>query len=74
MSVNTAQYMSDEQLIQQALEVLTAALGPIETTRFLTLTRETSIESVAWHRQWQASLDREAFYDQLFGEVKQTDD
>jgi hypothetical protein len=66
-------YLPEEQLVQRALEVLMAALGPMETTRFLTLMREERIESVARHHQWQAGLDRNTFYNQVFGEVDPAD-
>lgn len=69
MSVNNVRYLPEEQLIHQALQALMTALGPVETTRFLTLTREERLESVARHQQWQASLDRNAFYDEVFGKV-----
>ena len=67
MSVNHVRYLPEEQLVHQALEALMAALGPVETTRFLALTREDRLESVARHRQWQASLDSNTFLEQVFG-------
>jgi hypothetical protein len=69
MNVNNVRYLPEEQLIHQALQALMTALGPVETTRFLTLTREERLESVARHQQWQASLDQNAFYDEVFGKV-----
>jgi len=53
-------------MIRRALEALMAALGPVETIRFLTLPRRRRLELVQWHRQWQASLDQEWFFDQVF--------
>jgi hypothetical protein len=67
MSVDNVRYLPEEQLVHQALEALMAALGPVETTRFLALTREDRLESVARHRQWQASLDPNTFLEQVFG-------
>ncbi len=72
MNVNHVRYMPEEQLIDQALKALTAVLGPIETMRFLTLPREKRIDSVEQHRQWQESLDRNIFYDQVFNTAAQT--
>ena len=43
------------------------ALGPIEATRFLARPRGRRLESVKRHRQWQATLDRQQFFDQVFG-------
>ena len=35
--MTSLQYLSEDELIQNGLEALMKALGPIETTRFLTL-------------------------------------
>lgn len=67
MTENDVRYMPEEQLINQALNALIAALGPVETTRFLTLAREERMESVARHRLWQSGLHREQFFNQVFG-------
>lgn len=67
MSVDNVRYLPEEQLVHQALEALMAALGPVETTRFLALTRDDRPESVIRHRQWQALLDPNTFFDQVFG-------
>lgn len=72
MSTKNVRYMPEEQLIDQALKALTAVLGPIETMRFLALPREKQIDSVKRHRQWQESLDRDTFYDQVFGGTAQS--
>jgi hypothetical protein len=45
------------------------ALGPVEMTRFLTLSRQRRLDAVQRHRQWQASLDKDRFFDQVFGAV-----
>jgi hypothetical protein len=68
MSTNT-RYLPKEQLIQRALEALMTSLGPVEATRFLTLAREERLESVIRHQQWQATLDREVFYDAIFNDT-----
>jgi hypothetical protein len=34
---------------------------------FLTLPRRRRLDSVARHRRWQASLDRDRFFDEVFG-------
>ena len=64
--MTSLQYLSEDELIQNGLEALMKALGPIETTRFLTLPPP-RIESVQRHRRWQATLDQEAFFKQVFG-------
>jgi len=60
-------YLPEDEMIRRALEALMAALGPVETIRFLTLPRRRRLESVQWHRQWQAALDQKQFFDQVFG-------
>lgn len=60
-------YLPEDEMIHRGLEALMEALGPVETVRFLTLPRQRRIESVQRHRQWQATLDQEPFFDQVFG-------
>lgn len=60
-------YLPEDQVIHRALEALMKALGPVETVRFLTMPRRRRLESVRRHRQWQASLGKERFFDQVFG-------
>ena len=66
MTIESLKFIPEEKLIQQAMQALFKALGPVETTRFLALERAKRLESVERHRQWQDSLDRTQFYDQLF--------
>lgn len=73
MSVYPVQYMPEDQLIHKALKTLMNVLGPTETMRFLTLPREKRIDAVERHHQWQESLNRDEFYDQIFGATAQTD-
>lgn len=73
MSVYPVQYMPEEQLIHKALKTLMNALGPTETMRFLALPREKHIDAVERHRQWQETLNRDLFYDQIFETTAQMD-
>ena len=66
MNTDAIRYLPEEQLVQKALEVLMATLGPVETTRFLALAREGRLESVERHRRWQETLERNAFFDEVF--------
>jgi hypothetical protein len=68
MSVKSIRYLPEEELVQKALAALISTLGPVETTRFLTINREGRIESVLRHQQWQATLDRKVFFDEVFAE------
>ena len=65
--MTTQTYLPEETMIRQALEALMEALGPVETARFLNLPRQRTIDYVQWHRQWQAILDAEPFFDEVFG-------
>ena len=64
-------YLPEDKMIRRGLEALMAALGPVETVRFLTLPRRRRLESVRRHRQWQARLGQEWFFDQVFGTVEE---
>ncbi len=65
--MNTTEYLPEEELIDKALQALMKALGPVEAIRFLNLPRSRRLESVERHHQWQASLNQEQFFDQVFG-------
>jgi hypothetical protein len=58
--------MTEEQLITQAVNALIEKLGILEATRFLALKSEDKLDSVQWHQQWQAQLDKETFFDEVF--------
>jgi hypothetical protein len=56
----------EEQLINQAIEVLIDKLGLPETIRFLACTSESKQDSVKKHRQWQAKLNKNVFFNEVF--------
>ncbi len=60
-------YLPEETVVRRGLEALMAALGPVETARFLSLPRSRYADYVEWHRQWQAQLDPQQFFDDVFG-------
>ena len=60
-------FTDEEQLITKAVDVLVKELGPVEASRFLALPRKKRVESVKRHRQWQAQLQQEEFFDRVFG-------
>lgn len=60
------QYMNEEELVDRAVSALLKALGPVETAHFLNLRRAGRLESVKQHRRWQATLDQDKFFDQVF--------
>ena len=59
-------FLSEDQLIARAVNLLMERLGPVETSRFLSLPKAKRIESVRRHRLWQAGLAKEEFFDQVF--------
>ena len=60
-------FTDEEQLITKAVDVLIKELGPVEASRFLGLPRKKRVESVKRHRQWQAQLQRDKFFERIFG-------
>lgn len=66
MTQTVTRYLSEAELVEKALASLLTSLGPMETTRFLMLAREERVESVLRHQQWQAGLEQESFFDQVF--------
>lgn len=65
MKTNT--FTDEEQLITKAVNILIKELGPVEASRFLTLPKKKRVESVKRHRQWQAQLQPDEFFDHVFG-------
>lgn len=65
--MSTQTYLPEETIIRRGLEALMAALGPIETARFLNLPHSRYPDYVEWHRQWQSDLNPQVFFDEVFG-------
>jgi len=63
-----SQFLSEEALVQKAIEVLMGTLGPVETIRFLSLPEKKRTESVKRHRECQAQLEKEQFFNDVFGD------
>jgi len=59
-------FLSEDKLIAQAVDLLMERLGPVETSRFLSLPRGRRIESVKRHRMWQSELVKNEFFDKVF--------
>ena len=59
--------MDENTLIRKSIKVLIDTLGPVETVRFLNLPRKKRVESVKRHREWQKMLDKNKFFDEIFG-------
>lgn len=67
MNGDTIVLLPDEQLITRAINALFDELGPVEAGRFLAIARTKPFDSVEWHRQWQATLERESYFAEVFG-------
>jgi len=59
-------YIKEEELLKKAISILTDKLGPVETSRFLSMQRAKRTESVKRHRDWQSKLDKEEFFISVF--------
>jgi hypothetical protein len=66
--MKTAKYMAEEDVLKKGVDVLLDELGPVETARFLNITRENRKESVKRHREWQNSLSKDDFIKKVFGD------
>jgi len=59
-------YMGEEELLKRAIDALMEKLGPVETSRFLSLPMRRRMESARRHRIWQAKLDKDKFFKEIF--------
>lgn len=59
-------YLEEEILVRKAIKALIQELGPTETARFINLPQVKRVESVKRHRQWQKSLGKNMFFDEIF--------
>jgi len=61
------QYMDENLLVRKGTEILLKEPGPAETLRFICLRSQKRTESVRRHRQWQDKLDKDEFFNAVFG-------
>jgi len=66
--MKAVKYMDENTLIKKSIEVLMEKLGPVETIRFVNLSRKKRMESVRRHREWQKMLNKDKFFNEIFGE------
>lgn len=59
-------YTEEEELLKKAIQALMEKLGPLETFRFLSIPKMKRMESLKRHQQWQARLEQDAFFDEVF--------
>lgn len=58
--------INETQLIQQAISVLIEKLGATDANRFLSLKSAQRLDSVLRHQNWQKTLEKNAFFDEIF--------
>ena len=61
----------DDDLMKKGIEILFRELGNVDAIRFLSIPRENRVESVKRHKDWQQSLNKDAFFDEVFGDSEQ---
>lgn len=61
------EYINEEELFNKAIKLLTEKLGPLETSRFLSIANRKRMESVKRHQQWQSRLNKKKLFKELFG-------
>ena len=61
----------DIDLMKKGIKILFRELGNIDAVRFLSIPREKRVESVKRHRNWQQTLDKNTFFDEIFADHKQ---
>ncbi len=64
--MKTVKYMNEDIVIKKAIEVLIKELGPVEAIRFINMPRKKRMESVKRHREWQKTLSKQQFFDEVF--------
>ena len=61
----------DIDLMKKRIKILFRELGNVDAVRFLSIPREKRVESVKRHRNWQQTLDKNTFFDEIFADHKQ---
>ncbi|MGA7875980.1 MAG: hypothetical protein WCA08_09975 [Desulfoferrobacter sp.] len=64
--MSKVKYMDEKKVIKKGIDALMKELGPVEAIRFLNIPRMKRVESVKRHRQWQKSLKKDEFLNDVF--------
>lgn len=59
--------IKDKDLIEKGTKILFRELGYTDAIRFLAIPRDLREESVKRHRKWQEGLDKDVFFNEVFG-------
>lgn len=65
--MRATKYMNEEIMVKKGIKALIGELGPVEANRFINMPRKKRIESVKRHREWQKYLDKDKFFNKVFG-------
>ncbi len=60
--------MNEEQLIKKAVQVLVREFGSVEASRFLSIPQHKREDSLERHQEWQKTLIKDAFFDDVFSD------
>lgn len=64
--MKTIKYMDEDVVIKRAVDALVKELGPVEAIRFINMPKRKRIESVKRHKEWQTTLNKTRFFDEVF--------
>lgn len=68
MTTTMLKHTDETVLLEKGTKILFKELGYTDALRFLSIPRDVREESVQRHRKWQDGLDKDAFFDEVFGE------
>jgi hypothetical protein len=64
--MRAVKYMDEDLMVKRAIKALIGELGPVEASRFINMPRKKRADSVRRHREWQKSLDKDKFLNEVF--------
>jgi len=64
--MRSVKYMDEDLMVKRAIKALIGELGPVEASRFINMPRKQRTDSVRRHREWQKSLDKDKFLNEVF--------
>ena len=65
--MKAVRYMEEEEVMKRGVEILFRELGPAEASRFINISAKgRRVEGVKRHRAWQAKLDKDVFFEDIF--------
>ena len=65
--MSMSRYIKDHDLIEKGTRALFKELGYTDAIRFLAMPRDSREETVKRHRQWQQTLNKDDFFQDVFG-------